>query len=172
MQFSNRSRRAVQGSRDFSITLGHLNGHAQGLETFFFNIFLRVTVNHLSHQGSFPVVKNPSANAGNTRGVGLTPGLGRSPGGGNGNPFQYSCLKNPVDRGAWQATVHGSQRVRHDLAAKQQCKQVVYNWVLTQKVATVGGQTSGQGERQQPGYNLKCAVFLGGSRGTMEGFTW
>ena len=44
------------------------------------------------------------------------PGLGRSPGEGNGNPLQYSCLKNPVDRGAWQATVHGvvSQRVRHD----------------------------------------------------------
>ena len=39
--------------------------------------------------------------------VGLTPGLGRSPGGGNGNPLQYSCLENPVDTGAWWATVHG-----------------------------------------------------------------
>ena len=38
---------------------------------------------------------------------GLTPGLGRSPGEGNGNPLQYSCLENPMDRGAWQATVHG-----------------------------------------------------------------
>ena len=59
------------------------------------------------------VVKNPPVNAGNT---GSIPGLGRSPGEGNGNPLQYSCLKNPVDRGAWQATVHGvvSQRVRHD----------------------------------------------------------
>ena len=37
-------------------------------------------------------------------------------GGGNGNPLQYSCLKNPMDRGAWWATVHGSQRVRHNLA--------------------------------------------------------
>ena len=46
----------------------------------------------------------------------LIPGLGRSPGGGNDNPLQYSCLENPMDRGAWQATVHGVARVRHDLA--------------------------------------------------------
>ena len=39
--------------------------------------------------------------------VGLIPGSGRSPGGGDSNPFQYSCLKNPVDRGAWGARVHG-----------------------------------------------------------------
>ena len=39
--------------------------------------------------------------------VGLIPGLGRSPGEGNGNPLQYSCLGNPMDRGAWRATVHG-----------------------------------------------------------------
>ena len=50
------------------------------------------------------VVKNLPANAGDAR---LIPGLGRSPGGGNGNPLQYSCLKNPMDRGAWRATVHG-----------------------------------------------------------------
>ena len=53
------------------------------------------------------VVKNPLANAGDVRDVGLIPGSGRSPGGGNGNPFQYSCLENPMDRGAWWATVHG-----------------------------------------------------------------
>ena len=48
--------------------------------------------------------KEPACNAGDP---GLIPGLGRPPGGGNGNPLQYSCLKNPVDRGAWQTTVHG-----------------------------------------------------------------
>ena len=53
------------------------------------------------------VVKNPPANAGDARQVGLIPGLGRSPGGGRGNPLQYSCLENPMDRGAWWATVHG-----------------------------------------------------------------
>ena len=42
------------------------------------------------------------------------PGLGRSPGEGNGNPLQYSCLENPMDGGAWQATVHEAQRVKHD----------------------------------------------------------
>ena len=52
------------------------------------------------------VVKNTPANAGDLRAFGLTPGLGRSPGGGNGNPHQYSCLENPMDRGAWWATAH------------------------------------------------------------------
>ena len=47
------------------------------------------------------VVKSLSANAGDIRDVGLIPGSGRSPGGGNGSPFQYSCLKKPMDRGAW-----------------------------------------------------------------------
>ena len=41
---------------------------------------------------------------------GLVPGLGRSPGEGNGNPLQYSCLENPMDRGAWRATVHGVRK--------------------------------------------------------------
>ena len=51
-------------------------------------------------------VKNPSANAEDIRDVGLILGLGRSPGGGRGNPLQYSYLENPMDRGAWWATVH------------------------------------------------------------------
>ena len=53
------------------------------------------------------VVKNLSANAGDSRNLGLIPGLGISPGEGNSNPLQYSCLKNPMDRGAWWAAVHG-----------------------------------------------------------------
>ena len=52
------------------------------------------------------MVKNPPANAGDVAEVGLIPGSGISPGGGNGNPFQYSCLENPMDRGPWWATVH------------------------------------------------------------------
>ena len=52
------------------------------------------------------MVKNPPANAADIRDVGLIPGSGRSPGGGHGNPFQYSCLENPMDRGAWRAIVH------------------------------------------------------------------
>jgi len=62
------------------------------------------------------VVKDLPAYA---RDLGMIPGFGRSPGGGNGNPLQSFCLKNPMDRGAWWATVHGifsRQRVGHDLA--------------------------------------------------------
>ena len=53
------------------------------------------------------VIKNPPANAGDVRYTGSIPGSERSPGEGNGNPLQYSCLENPMDRGAWQAMVHG-----------------------------------------------------------------
>ena len=52
------------------------------------------------------MLKNPPANAGDVRDPGWIPGLGRSPGGGNGNPLQYFCLENPMDRGAWWAIVH------------------------------------------------------------------
>ena len=53
------------------------------------------------------VVKNLPANAEDIRDADLIPGLGRFPGGGHGNPLQYSCLENLMDRGAWQTTVHG-----------------------------------------------------------------
>ena len=70
---------------------------------------------------SFPgvsVIKNLLTNAGD---MGSLPGSGRSPGEGNGNPLQYSCLENPMERGAWQATAHGGhKRMRHDLRIKQQ----------------------------------------------------
>ena len=50
--------------------------------------------------------------------TGFDPWVGKIPGEGNGNPLQYSCLENPMDRGAWWATVHGVTRVRHNLATK------------------------------------------------------
>ena len=53
------------------------------------------------------MVKNLPDNAGDLRDLGLIPGSGRFPGGGNGNPLQYSCLENSMDRGAWWASVHG-----------------------------------------------------------------
>ena len=52
------------------------------------------------------MVKNPPANAGDIKDVGSIPGSGRSPGGGYGNTLQYSCLENPMDRGAWRTAVH------------------------------------------------------------------
>ena len=56
------------------------------------------------------VVKNPPANAGDTRDAGSIPGSGRSPGDGNGNSLQYSCLGSPMDRGAWWTIVHGVKK--------------------------------------------------------------
>ena len=60
------------------------------------------------------MVKNPPASAGDTGDMGFIPGSGRSSGGGNDNLLQYSCLDNPVDRGAWWAVAMWSQRVRHN----------------------------------------------------------
>ena len=62
------------------------------------------------------VGKESACNAGELDSI---PGSGRSPGEGNGNPLQYSCLENLMDRGAWQATVHGAARVGHNLATKE-----------------------------------------------------
>ena len=59
------------------------------------------------------MVKNPSSNAGD---AGLIPGLGRSPGEGNGNPLQYSCLGEPMDRGAWRATARGVAKSQMQLS--------------------------------------------------------
>ena len=63
---------------------------------------------------SFPGGSAGKESACNAGDPGLIPGLGRSPGGGNCYPLQYSCLENPMERGAWQATVHGVARGRHD----------------------------------------------------------
>jgi len=63
------------------------------------------------------MVKNLPTNTGD---AGSIPQLGRSPGEGNGNPLQYSCLGNPVDRGTWWSTVQGIARVGYNLATKQQ----------------------------------------------------
>ena len=67
---------------------------------------MHINIQTLLYMG-FPgdsVVKNPPANTGD---AGLIPGLGRSPGEGNGNPLQYSCLGNPMEKGVWLVTVHG-----------------------------------------------------------------
>ena len=56
------------------------------------------------------MVKNLLVNTGDVSDRGSIPGSGRSPGGGHGIPFQYSCLENPMDRGAWWATVHGAAK--------------------------------------------------------------
>ena len=67
---------------------------------------------HLGASQVALVLKNPPTSAGDIRDVGLTPESRRSPGGGHGNPFQYSCLGNSMDRGTWQATVHGVAKIQ------------------------------------------------------------
>ena len=76
------------------------------MKTYFFLTFI------ILH--GLPEWLNSKESACNTGGVGLIPGSGRSPGGGNGNPLQYSCLENPMDRGAWRATVNSIAKSRHD----------------------------------------------------------
>ena len=69
------------------------------------NVFISTTIFSLWASQVAIVVKNPPGNAGDVRDEGSIPGLGRSPGEGNDNPVQYSCLENPMDRGAWQASL-------------------------------------------------------------------
>ena len=70
------------------------------------------------------VVKNLPANVGDVRYLGSIPRSGRSSGVGNDNPFQYSCLEKPMDRGAWWATGRGVAKSRHNLPTKQACKHI------------------------------------------------
>ena len=76
--------------------------------------FLNSLICYVSPPSS--VGKESACNAGD---LGSSPGSRRSPGEGNGNPLQFSCLENPMDKGAWRATVHGVARVGHDLVTKQ-----------------------------------------------------
>ena len=66
----------------------------------------------------FPMASSVAQSAKKLPAMQETPGSGRPPAEGNGNPLQYSCLENPMDKGAWQATVHGVARVGHDLVTK------------------------------------------------------
>ena len=69
------------------------------------------------------MAKNSPAKAGDIRDMGSVPGSGRSSGGGHGNPLQYSCLENPIVRGAWQATVHRVTNCRTRLRKRSTCAQ-------------------------------------------------
>ena len=92
-----------------------MEGHNCRIKTFGFILLLIVTVRR-----NFPcdsVVKDLPAMA---RDAGLIPGSGTSPGGENGNPLQYSCLENPMDRGSWPASVHGVTKESYVTANEQQ----------------------------------------------------
>ena len=98
--------------------------------------------------GTYPrgtVVKNPAANAGDARDVGLIPESGRSPGVGNSNPLQYYCLENSMDRGAWWATVHGVTKNQTQLNACVCARVHARTHTHTHEVKTQSSQCREQG---------------------------
>ena len=86
---------------------GELSNH---LTSFTLVNFLKLCLHMRTGFPGASVINNPSTNAGVARDMGLIPGSGRSPGEGNGNSLQYSCLESPMDRGAWQAMIHGAAK--------------------------------------------------------------
>ena len=76
------------------------------------------------------MIKNLPANAGDVRETDSIPGLGRSPGEGNGNPLQYSCLRNPINRGARQATIHGVAEKLDIIERVSSSSKLVYRALL------------------------------------------
>ena len=94
------------------------------------------------------MVKNPPANAGDVGDLGLIPGWGRFPGGGHGNPLQYSCLENPMERGAWRAVVHRVTQSRtrlSDLARRHRLPPVGYT-EDARRIWLARGWDGGQGD--------------------------
>ena len=98
----------------------------------------------VTHQQVALAVKNPPANTEDIRDAGSIPGPGRCPGEGNGHPLQYSCLANPMDRGAWRATVHGSQRVKQDWVTNTHTQHI------NKLNYTHGRQDSSEDNHQRP----------------------
>ena len=98
--------------------------------------------------------KESARNAGDLASI---PGSGRCPGEGNGNPLQYSCLENPMDRGAWWATVHGVTRVGHNLATKPPPLEI----------SSPGGSDGKESARNAG--DLALITNLGGSPGEENG---
>ena len=87
-------------------------------------------------------VKNLLASAGDLRDMGTIPGLGRSPGGGHGNPLQYSCLENPMDRGAWRAAVHGGTKELDPSGQLNSNSNCGHIWATVSHGETTGGLDS------------------------------
>ena len=106
--------------------------------------------------------KEPSANAGDARDVDSIPGWGRSPGGGLGHPVQYSCLENPMDRGAWWATVHSVAKSR--LGLKQLSMQ--HRWVVKSNTSYLSMNGTGLftptllfSKEKEEGHLITAAVY-------------
>ena len=103
---------------------------------FIFKFYLFLFLAMLGASQMSLVVKNPPPNAGDLRNMGSIPGSGRSPGGGNSNPFQFSCLENPMDRRAWRVMVH---RVEE---SQTQLKRLSTSWASAAAWASHGSAFS------------------------------
>ena len=109
-------------------------------------------------------VKNLPANAGDVRDFGSTPGLGRSPGGGHSNSFQYSCLENPMDRGAWKAEVHGvSKELDTTEGTKQQPPGVSPSFLNNDTLVIAIHYQSQEDDIGTALTQIDCKLFLIGS---------
>ena len=115
------------------------------------------------------MIKNPLANAGDIRDMGLIPGLGKSPGIGNGNSLQHFCTENPMDRGAWQATVHGIAKSQTALSTHTptcQKKSELEPWQLQSsnvfwlflQTGRLMGEPSGKGRFPSPWKSLTVII--------------
>ena len=102
----------------------HLTSVILSIKSILYNIVCNKWVIVTKGFSGGSVVKNPPANEGD---MGLIPGSGRSPEGGNGNPFQYSCQENPMDREAGRLQSMGSQRVAHSWATKRSRKGLAWS---------------------------------------------
>ena len=99
------------------------------------------------------MIKDPPANAESMRDAGLIPGLGSFPGGGHGNPLQYSCLENPMDRGPWQATIQET--------AKRQTREKQLNTYATPNKRFSENMISRQQRRSRAGLSLVSSLCPG-----------
>ena len=113
-----------------------------------------ITMHRIGHNGAFPMADKESAcNAGDTGNAGLILGSGRSPGVGSGNLFQYSCLENPMNRGAWWATIH-----RVPKSQTQQCDWTHWRNQCTTRMRGVNNGESAGGEGSLSiSINLNCS---------------
>ena len=105
-------------------------------------------------------VKNLLANVGDVRDTSLIPGTGRSPEGGQGKPLQYSCLENPINRGAWRATM-GSQRVGHSEATEHAYTHTDWKKLKNEKNSTYKAKWLPANPYKGDPFKRKLLLFLG-----------
>ena len=112
------------------------------------------------------MVKNPPANTGYAGDTGLIPGSGRSPGVGNGNLIQYSCLENSIDRGSWQATVHGVAQSQTSEAGKV---LMVKSWTSVRDAIRILGPFLGGSDEESACNEEDLGLIPGLGRSPGEG---